>query len=113
ELEFKNWKSIMEIDESSRKVKKERIECHFWGKIIQILINNEISSKLHNELEKEDKRYSQKGIFRKIYRYLSNFAKFKYNMKKVIKNLLEIVKRDCIKSTKKNYISYEEVMEFC
>ncbi|MGL5989251.1 IS4 family transposase [Cetobacterium sp.] len=113
ELEFKNWKSIMEIDESSRKVKKERMECHFWGKIIQILINNEISSKLHNELEKEEKRYSQKGIFRKIFRYLSNFAKFKYNMKKVIKNLLEIVKRDCIKSKKKNYISYEEVMEFC
>ncbi|MGL5056977.1 MAG: transposase, partial [Fusobacteriaceae bacterium] len=31
ELDFKNWKSILEIDESSRKLKKERVEVHFYG----------------------------------------------------------------------------------
>ena len=36
ELEFKNWKSILEIDESGRKLKKERIEAHFYGKLINI-----------------------------------------------------------------------------
>lgn len=112
ELEFKNWKSIMRIDESSRKIKKERLECHFWGKVIQILINNELSSKIHTHLETEEKKYSQKGIFRKIHHYLSNFQKFKYNMRRVIEELLKIIKKDCRKFKKKGHISYDEVMEF-
>jgi len=69
-LEFKNWKSILEIDESNRKLKKEKIEAHFYGKLINILVNNEVSKILKDEIEIENIILSDKKIFNHVSYYL-------------------------------------------
>ena len=73
ELEFKNWKSIIEVDESSRKFKKERIEAHFYGKLINILVNNEVLKILKDEIETQKRILSDKKVFNQVNYYLKKY----------------------------------------
>ncbi|MGL4533904.1 MAG: IS4 family transposase [Fusobacteriaceae bacterium] len=101
ELDFKNWKSILEIDESTRKLKKERIESHFYGKLIHILVNSEISNILKNEIDDNDIVLSEKKIFQKISYYLKYFHRYGYKISTVLEKLYILVPKTCLKSRMK------------
>ena len=110
ELDFKNWKSILEIDESTRKLKKERIESHFYGKLINILVNNEISNLLKDEMSADDVILSEKKIFQKISYYLKNFHHYGYQIAAILKKLRILVPKTCIKSKRKGSMLSDEIL---
>lgn len=110
ELDFKNWKSILEIDETTRKVKKERIEAHFYGKLINILVNNEISNLLKDEIATDEIILSEKKVFQKISYYLKNFHHYGYRITNILEKLRILVPRTCIKSKRKGSILSDEIL---
>lgn len=110
ELDFKNWKSILEIDESTRKLKKERIESHFYGKLINILVNNEISNLLKDEIADSDIILSEKKVFQKISYYLKNFHHYGYQIGMVLKKLRILIPKTCIKSKRKGSSLSNEIL---
>ncbi|MGL4910177.1 MAG: IS4 family transposase [Cetobacterium sp.] len=111
ELDFKNWKSILEIDESSRKLKKERVEVHFYGKLCNILINNELSNILRDEIEDKSLIFSEKKIFQKIKYYLERIHHYDYTISKIIDKLKIVVPRSCLKSRRKGELSSEDILK--
>lgn len=110
ELDFKNWKSILEIDESRRKLKKERIESHFYGKLISILVNNEISNLLKDEIADKKIILSEKKVFQKINYYLKNFLHYGYQIVPVLKKLCILLPKTCIKSKRKGSPLSDEIL---
>ena len=112
ELEFKNWKSILEIDESNRKLKRERIEAHFYGKLINILVNNEISKILKEEIEGENIILSDKKVFHQVSYYLKKLHCYSYRVLYIIEKLKILIPKTCLKSKKKGSTSSNEILEF-
>ena len=112
ELEFKNWKSILEIDESHRKLKKERIEAHFYGKLINILVNNEVSKMLKDEIAIENTVLSDKKVFHHVSYYLEKLHHYNYRFNDILDKLKRLVAKTCLKSKKKGETSSNEVMDF-
>lgn len=111
ELDFKNWKSILEIDESSRKLKKERVEVHFYGKLCNILINNELSNILRDEIEDKTLILSEKKIFQKIKYYLEKIHHYDYQICKILDKLKILVPKTCIKSRRKGEKSSDDILK--
>lgn len=112
ELEFKNWKSILEIDESSRKLKKERIEAHFYGKLINIFVNNEVSKILKDEIETQKRILSDKKVFNHVSYYLERLHCYNYKIGYIFDKLKKLVPKTCLKSKRKGSISSNEIMKF-
>lgn len=110
ELDFKNWKSILKIDESSRKLKKKRIEVHFYGKLCNILINNELSNILRDEIEDKSLILSEKKIFQKIKYYLDRMHHYDYTICKIIDKLKLLDPKTCIKSRRKGESSSDDIL---
>ena len=110
ELDFKNWKSIHEIDESTRKLKKERIESHFYGKLINILVNNEITNILKDEIVDSDIILSEKKIFQKISYYLKIFYRYDYKIGSILEKLRILIPKTCIKSKRKGSALSDEIL---
>ncbi|MGL5988225.1 IS4 family transposase [Cetobacterium sp.] len=111
ELDFKNWKSILEIDESTRKLKKERIEVHFYGKLCNILMNNELSNILREEIEDKSLIFSEKKIFQKIKYYLDRIHHYDYKVFRIIDKLKILVPKTCIKSRRKGEFSSDDILK--
>ena len=111
ELEFKNWKSILEIDESGRKLKKERIEAHFYGKLINILVNNEVSKILKDEIEIGNVILSDKKVFNQISYYLEKLHHYNYRLGDILYKLKKLIPKTCLKSKKKGETSSNEIMK--
>ena len=112
ELDFKNWKSILEIDESGRKIKKERLECHFYGKLLNILVNNEISKNLKTKFRNETvKIFSEKKVFHRISYYLKEFYRYGYSLKNILLKLENSLVRDCFKSRKSAIILSDDILK--
>ncbi len=112
ELEFKNWKSILEIDESHRKLKKERIEAHFYGKLINILVNNEISKVLKDEIEIGNTILSDKKVFHHVSYYLEKLHHYNYKIGYIFDKLKRLITKTCLKSKKKGETSSNEILKF-
>ena len=112
ELEFKNWKSILEIDKSYRKLKKERIESHFYGKLINILVNNEVSKILKDEIEIENIILSDKKVFNHVSYYLEKLHHYNYKIGYVFDKLKKLIPKTCLKSKKKGETSSNEILKF-
>ena len=112
ELEFKNWKSILEIDESGRKLKKERIEAHFYGKLINILVNNEVSKTLKDEIEIKNIILSDKKVFHHVSYYLEKLHHYNYKLGVIFDKLKKLIPKTCLKSKRKGNISSNEIMKF-
>lgn len=111
ELDFKNWKSILEIDESSRKLKKERVEVHFYGKLCNILVNNELSNILRDEIEDKRLIFSEKKIFQKIKYYLERIHYYDYTVCRIIDKLKILITKTCIKSRRKGEYSSDDILK--
>jgi len=112
ELEFKNWKSILEIDESNRKLKKERIEAHFYGKLINILVNNEVSKILKDEIESGNKILSDKKVFNHVSYYLEKLYHYNYKISYIFDKLKKLIPKTCLKSKKKGETTSNEILKF-
>ena len=112
ELEFKNWKSILEIDESNRKLKKERIEAHFYGKLINILVNNEVSKILKDEIEIANVILSDKKVFNHVSYYLEKLHHYNYKIGYIFDKLKKLIPKTCLKSKKKGETSSNEILKF-
>ena len=111
ELDFKNWKSILEIDESSRKLKKERVEVHFYGKLCNILVNNELSNILRDEIEDKRLIFSEKKIFQKIKYYLERIHYYDYTVCRIIDKLKILITKTCIKSRRKGEYRSDDILK--
>ncbi|MGL6065476.1 MAG: hypothetical protein ACRC0R_00255, partial [Cetobacterium sp.] len=77
------------------------IESHFYGKLINILVNSEISNILKNEIAENDIILSEKKIFHKISYYLNNFHHYGYKISTVLKKLYILIPKTCLKSRMK------------
>ncbi|UUV20070.1 transposase (plasmid) [Fusobacteria bacterium ZRK30] len=111
ELDFKNWKSILEIDERTRKLKKERVEAHFYGKLINILVNSEISNILKDEIDNESLVLSEKKVFQKISYYLYKLHHYDYKIVSMLGKLRILVPKTCLKSKRKGEIISDEILK--
>ena len=111
ELDFKNWKSTLEIDESARKLKKERVEAHFYGRLINILVNSELSKILKDEVDDDSLVFSEKKVFKNIAYYLYKLHHYDYKVNRIIDKLKIVVSRDCLKSKKKGVDSSDSILK--
>jgi hypothetical protein len=69
ELVFKVWKSIASVDKI-KKAKRERIECHLYGKLLWVLLGWNIFWKITNHLHDKTKAVS----FNKMMKNLRKFC---------------------------------------
>ena len=97
-MEFKNWKSILEIYESNWKHKKERIEAHFYEKLINIFVNNETSKILKNKIEIDNTILSDKKNFHHVSYYLEKLHDYNYNINYIFDKLKRLIPKTCLKS---------------
>ena len=111
ELDFKNWKSILEIDESSRKLKKERVEVHFYGRLINILINSELSKMFKDDAYEKSIVLSETKVFKKISYYLYKLHHYNYKTTPIMRKLKILIPRTCLKSKKKGMYLSDEILK--
>ena len=113
ELVFKVWKSIAYVDKI-KKAKRERIECHLYGKLLWVLLGWNIFWKITNHLHDRTKAVS----FNKM---MKNLSKFCYHLKigalikaggieSSIQRFVENVLKNCMIEKRKGKLSSIDVI---
>ncbi|MEW4154607.1 transposase, partial [Bacillus thuringiensis] len=82
EIIFKTWKSIFHIH-SNTNVKKERLECHIYGKLIALLLSSTVMFQMRQillvkkqkELSEWKAMYMIHDYFRVLYRQIQDQSK--------------------------------------
>ncbi len=82
ELVFKTWKSFFDISEV-KKVKKERLECQLLGRLLWILLNWSLFSRLN-------KHVAQMGQAVSLIMFFKRSLQFAYTLRRVLFNKLSI-----------------------
>ncbi|MBX3255891.1 MAG: IS4 family transposase [Chitinophagaceae bacterium] len=82
ELIFKTWKSFFDISEV-KKVKKERLECQLLGRLLWILLNWSLFSRLN-------KHVAQVGQAVSLIMFFKRSIQFAYTLRMVLLNKLSI-----------------------
>ncbi|MBX3238785.1 MAG: IS4 family transposase [Chitinophagaceae bacterium] len=83
ELVFKTWKSFFDISDV-KKVKKERLECQLLGRLLWILLNWSLFSRLNRHV-------AQMGQAVSLIMFFKRSLQFAYSLRMVLLNKLSIV----------------------
>jgi len=113
ELVFKVWKSVASVDKI-KKAKRERIECHLYGKLLWVLLGWNIYWKITDYIKDKKKVVSFNKMMknlRKFCQHLKNrtFAKSKgveLNTQAFVENVL----KNCMLERKKKSLSSIDII---
>ncbi len=113
ELVFKVWKSIASVDKI-KKVKRERIECHLYGKLLWALPGWNIFRRITNQLHDKTKAvsfYKMMKDLRKFCDHLKTGASIKAGgIGFSIQRFVEDVLRNCMLEKKKKKLSSIDII---
>ena len=113
ELVFKVWKSIASVDKI-KKVKRERIECHLYGKLLWALLGWNIFWRITNHLHDKTKAvsfYKMMKDLRKFCDHLKTEASIKAGrIGFSIQRFVEDVLRNCMLEKKKRKLSSIDII---
>lgn len=114
ELIFKVWKSLAKIDETKKDVKRERIDCHLYGKLIWVFLGWGIFWKMTGMIQDKAKWLSFNKMMKNL-RVLSQWlitrsGKITRNIKKLIAMFIEDVMKTCHLEKKNKSISSIEII---
>ena len=90
EILFKTWKSFFQIDRC-KEIKKERLECHLYGKLISILLCSSTMFKMRQLLL--DKKKKELSEYKSIYMIKKYYQLFYEGLQKSIHELLKVLLR--------------------
>ncbi|GAB6447351.1 hypothetical protein bcgnr5383_37190 [Bacillus cereus] len=90
EILFKTWKSFFQIDRC-KEIKKERLECHLYGKLISILLCSSTMFKMRQLLL--DKKKKELSEYKSIYMIKNYYQLFYEGLQKSIHELLKVLLR--------------------
>ena len=101
EIIFKIWKSIFKINQV-KPVKKERLECYLYGKLIAIILCSLVGFKMRYLLLLKKKEMSEIKAFSIIREYLDNIYQSLMtslqNIQQILLRLLEMITKNGLKS---------------
>lgn len=92
EILFKTWKSFFQIDRC-KEIKKERLECHLYGKLISILLCSSTMFKMRQLLL--DKKKKELSEYKSIYMIKNYYQLFYEGLQKSIHELLKLLLSTC------------------
>ncbi len=90
EILFKTWKSFFQIDKC-KEIKKERLECHLYGKLISILLCSSMMFKMRQLLL--DKKKKELSEYKSIYMIKNYYLLFYEGLQQGIHELLKVLLR--------------------
>lgn len=113
ELVFKVWKSIASVHKI-KKAKRERIECHLYGKLLWVLLGWNIYWKITDQIKDKNKAVS----FNKMMKNLRNFCQHLKDrtMVKVegagfsVQTFVENVLKNCMLEKRKKNLSSTDII---
>jgi hypothetical protein len=113
ELVFKVWKSVASVDKI-KKAKRERIECHLFGKLLWVMLGWNIFWKITNQIKDRSKAVS----FNKMMKNLRKFCEYLKNrtlgkakgVRLCIEVFVENVLRNCMLEKKKKNLSSIDII---
>jgi len=86
-------------------------EVHFYGRLINILVNSELSKILKDEVGDDSIVFSEKKIFKNITYYLYKLHHYDYKINRILDKLKVVVSRYCLKSKKKGFDSSDNILK--
>lgn len=116
ELVFKVWKSLAKIDQTKKDVKRERLECHLYGKLIWVFLGWGIFWKL-TEIIKDKIRWlsfykMMKNLRTLSQRLITQSGNISRNIRMLIKMFIEEVMKKCrLEEKNKSLSSIEIIMQ--
>lgn len=114
ELVFKVWKSLAKIDQTKKDVKRERLECHLYGKLIWVFLGWGIFWKL-TEIIKDKIRWlsfykMMKNLRTLSQRLITQSGNISRNIRMLIKMFIEEVMKKCRLEEKNKSLSSIEII---
>jgi hypothetical protein len=113
ELVFKVWKSVASVHKI-KKAKRERIECHLYGKLLWVMLGWNIFWKITNQIKDRCKALSFNKMMknlRKFCEYLKIRTRVKAKgVRLCIQAFVENVLRNCMLEKKKKNLSSIDII---
>ncbi|MGL5623827.1 hypothetical protein, partial [Cetobacterium sp.] len=79
--------------------------------LCNILMNNELSNILREEIEDKSLIFSEKKIFQKIKYYLDRIHHYDYKIFRIIDKLKILIPKTCTKSRRKGDFSSDDILK--
>lgn len=114
ELVFKVWKSLAKIDQTKKDVKRERLDCHLYGKLIWVFLGWGIFWKMTEMIGDKTRWLSfykmMKNLRTLSQRIINQSGKISRNIRLLIKMFIEEVMKRCRLEEKNKGLSSIEII---